>query len=181
MNLMRHPLHHAIGEIIANRGFPDRQVFRDPACGGAQHIPLFISASKSRRTQYCNVDLLILQRNLVRVVIEIEETDIKPTQVCGKFLTSALSSHFIHEVQGNTPIGMGSSVVFIQIVDASKLKDRTAKLLQFENLEKSIQGILPLRGSRIDKYRLFVWNPAEAEAREAELLKYLEEVLLASP
>ena len=180
MNLMRHPLHHAIGELIANRGFPDCQVVRDPACGGAQHIPLFSSASKSRRTQYCNVDLLILQHNLVRVIIEIEETNITPTQVCGKFLTSALSSHFIHETQGGVPIGMNDSVAFIQIVDASKLKDRTAKLHQFENLEKSIQAILPLRGSKIDQYRLFAWNPAEAEAREAGLLEYLEMILSAS-
>jgi len=176
---MNHPLHQRIGELVG--GFPDCQVVRDPACRGAQHIPLFSSASKSRRTQYCNVDLLILQHNLVRVIIEIEEADIKPTQVCGKFLTSALSSHFIHEAQGGTPIGMGSSVAFIQIVDASKLKDRTAKLQQFENLEKSIQGILPLRGSKIDQYRLFAWNHPEDGAREAELLKYLEEVLLASP
>jgi len=175
---MNHPLHQRIGELVG--GFPDCQVVRDPACGGAQHIPLFSSASKSRRTQYCNVDLLILQRNLVRVTIEIEETNIKPTQVCGKFFTAALSSYFSHEAQGDTPIGMSNSVAFIQIVDASKLKERTAKLQQFENLEKSIQGTLPLRGSKIDQYRLFVWNHPEDEAREAELIKYLEIILSAS-
>jgi hypothetical protein len=44
-------------------------------------------------------------------------------------------------------------VVFIQIVDASKLKN-SAKPKQWKAIERSIQSILPLENSRITSYLL---------------------------
>lgn len=32
----------------------------DPACGGSQHLPLFVGTKKSRTTRMCCVDLLVL-------------------------------------------------------------------------------------------------------------------------
>jgi len=41
-------------------------------------------------------------------------------------------------------------------VDTSKLvKDKTSKFKQWKALEKSINGIIPLKNSRITRYRLF--------------------------
>lgn len=158
---MNHPLHRKIADIIEKTvtGLESVNVIKDMACcqegeAGIQQIPLFCKEQKSRGTRYCCVDLLILQKDKIRGIIEIEEADIKPTQICGKFLTSALSEAYIHE-QGNGSVPMADTVFFIQVLDSSKLKDRTAKMSQFRNLEQSIQRILPLAGSRVNRYKLY--------------------------
>jgi len=157
---MEHPLHRIVGKIVGecidNKEFFNCKIRKDPACGGRQNVPLFCSKKKSNKTEYCNVDLLILKDYKIRVIIEIEEANIKPTQICGKFLTSALSSYFIHESENNKLIGMDDSVLFIQILDTSKLKeDKTSKSGQWKEIQKSIQNILPVEDSRINKYRIF--------------------------
>jgi len=50
---------------------------------------------------------------------------------------------------------MADSVFFIQVLDAKNLKKGSVKLRQFMNLEEDIQKIVPLKGSRINCYRLF--------------------------
>lgn len=85
---------------------------------------LFCSQDKSTKTKYCDVDMLILKDNKIRVIIEIEEANVKPTQICGKFLVSALSSYYIHRTGNYIPINKNDSVSFIQIVDISKLKKK---------------------------------------------------------
>jgi len=88
-------------------------------------------------------------------------------QICGKFLTSALSSYFIHESENNLPIGMSDSVSFIQILSMSRLKEGTAKPDQWENLEKSIMNILPIKGSKIRKYKLLYGNVSDFKGGNA--------------
>lgn len=180
-NEMEHPLHSIVGRMIASRKFPDCKVIRDPACGGQQNIPLFCSQKKSNETEYCNVDILIVKDNRMRVIIEIEETDVSPTQICGKFLTSALSSHFIHESERNTHIEMNDSVLFVQIVNATPLKEGTSKTEQWKNLEKSIVSILPIKGSKIREYTLLYGNVSDFADRDsnkcAELVTQIEEGL----
>lgn len=150
-------MHRIIGDIFkrALLDSPHCRLIRDKACGGEQRIPLFYNSEKSRETEYCNVDLLVLKENKIRMIVEIEESNVKPTQICGKFLTSALASHYIHNSRSNEPIEMDDNVTFIQIVDTSKLvKDKTAKFKQWKALEESIDRIIPLRNSRITSYRL---------------------------
>lgn len=147
----------------------DCQLIKDDACGGTQHIPLFVSKDKSRKTEYCDVDLLVLKNGKVRIIVEIEETNIGPTQICGKFLTSALAGYYIHETMNNKPVGMSDSVMFIQILDSSTLngiEEKTSKFSQWENLEQSISHILPVKGSNITKYRLFYGNTSDFRNRE---------------
>ena len=93
-------MHVSIGDLIENSLGERAQLVRDQACGGNQQIPLFCSNEKSNKTEYCNVDLLVIQDGKIRVIIEIEESDVKPTQICGKFLTSALARYYIHETEG---------------------------------------------------------------------------------
>ena len=96
--IMDHQLHQHIGNLLETitRSFPSTRIIKDPACckeeerSHWQHIPLFCSRQKSRKTEFCKVDLLILKDEKIKFILEIEESDIKPTQVCGKFLTSAL-------------------------------------------------------------------------------------------
>jgi len=150
-----HPMHKEIGDILERNLPQDCRLIRDQACGGNQRIPLFYTEEKSRETEYCNVDLLVLKENKIRLIVEIEESDVKPTQICGKFLTSALARYYIHESENNKRIGMGESVTFIQIVDTSGLvKDKTKKFKQWNLLEKSMNRILPLEDSKIRTYKL---------------------------
>ena len=178
---MKHPLHKIVGECIDSHKFPNCKIIKDPACGGQQNVPLFCSEGKSNKTEYCNVDLLILKDNRIQVIIEIEETDITPTQICGKLLTSALSCYFIHESQNNIPVGMSDSVSFIQILNASQLKEGTAKTKQWENLEKSIINALPIKDSKIRKYRLLYGNildfKGESGNKCVELVTYIKQAL----
>ena len=160
---MYHPLHELVGEAVAGAELVGYTVLRDTACGGDQHLPLFCSELKSFATQFCNVDLVILGPSppgdgydKVKVVLEIEEANVKPVQVFGKFFSCALSSYFIHEIANNAPVPMADSVLFVQILDTSKLKkDRTAKMEQWRNIERTIQGVIPIKGSPFDHYKLF--------------------------
>ena len=156
---MEHPFHKKIGDLINNTVLPDCKIIKDPACGGDQHIPLFCSKERSRETEYCNVDLLITVDNKIKIIVEIEEANIKPTQICGKFLTSALSKYFIHESENNSLIRMADLVLFIQILDTLKLKiDKTAKTKQWGQIKRSIQNIIPLKESSISQYEIFYGN-----------------------
>lgn len=180
VNKMYHPLHKIIGAIFENSKFLNCDVIKDLACGGNQHIPLFCSTDKSNQTKYCNVDLLILKNNKVRIIVEIEEANIKPTQICGKFLTPALSSYFIHRTRDYIPILMDDSVSFIQILDTSKLKlDETSKINQWTNLEKSIQDIIPVKNSKINDYKLFFGNPSNFRdgTERKEFIDYIKKIL----
>lgn len=180
VNKNRHPLHKVIGDIVLDSEFPNCTIIKDPACGGNQNIPLFCSPVKSNQTEFCNVDLLILKDNRIRVIIEIEEADITPTKIFGKFLTSALSSHFIHRTQKDVPIGMGDSVSFIQILDTSELKqDQTAKFDQWENIETSIKSIVPIKNSKINNYKLFFGDTSNfrEENNKKAIIAYIRQVL----
>ena len=174
---MPHPLHKIIGDFINDGTLPNCKIIKDTACGGNQNIPLFCSKERSNQTEYCNVDLLILKDNKIRVIVEIEEANIKPTQICGKFLTSALSAYFIHDSYG--VIETDESVSFIQILDTSKLKkDKTSKIEQWKNMEKSIKNIIPIKGSKINKYKLFFEDASDFRGNKRnEIIDYIREVL----
>jgi hypothetical protein len=150
-------IHKRVGKIFqrAISTNPNLTLLQDQACGGKQHIPLFFSPKKNRVNEFCNVDLLVLKDGKIKIIVEIEESNVKPTQVCGKFLTSALAKYFIHKSKEDKPIEMDERVTFIQILDTSKLvKGKTKKVDQWKLLEKSIISIMPLKNSRITTYRI---------------------------
>lgn len=179
---MKHSLHKAIGKIFDDSFLPTRcKIFKDHACSGTQILPLFILCKKSFPTEYCNVDLFIIKDDKIKVIFEIEESDVKPTQICGKFLTSALSSYYIGNYKDFKCIRMDDDVLFIQILDTSKLKvDKTKKIEQWKNIEKSIKKIIPLKGSQIKDYKLFYGGihdfTGEAKKKK-ELINYVRNYL----
>ena len=153
---MRHPLHQAVAEAIEEQLNGRAELMRDPACGGNQQLPLFIGPRKGRDTRMCCVDLLIISKERVRVIVEIEESGFLPTKICGKFLQSALATHFIHDSQSEAAIPYGEKVLFIQVLDGSKcLKRGTRKDSQAEIIELEIGELLPLKKSHISDYRIF--------------------------
>jgi len=174
---MKHPLHEKIGSLIETslQSLPDLKIVKDPACcrgdeTDLQQIPLFRTDMKTRHTRYCCVDMLILQKGKIKGIIEIEEADIKPTQVCGKLLTSALSRFYIHEKVGGT-IGMADSVFFVQVLDSKKLKAGSVKRKQFMSLEEDIQKILPLKDGRVTLYKLFTGTSDDGFADMIDFIK----------
>jgi hypothetical protein len=139
--ILEHPLHKAVGNLLNE--FADKNGFEprlDPACGnnkksGKQHIPLFLS-SKALDTRLCCVDAMLLKDGKVIVVIEIEESNIKPTQICGKYLTTALSRVYHHKNEPKPIILEKNSVNFIQVLDISS----PHKKEQAKNIEVAIDG-----------------------------------------
>jgi len=154
-----HPLHEVISALAAEVMPTHCTLVKDPACVGTQRIPLFCSDKRSSATKYCDVDLLVLHNNRIRLIVEIEESNVKPTQIAGKFLTSALASHFIHDKHGVTAIPKDVRLAFFQFVDTTRLKAKSVKRNQWRNIERSIQSLLPLGG--IVEYRLFWGDTAE--------------------
>ncbi len=149
---MDHPLHFAVAEELRQRLDSRFELVLDPACGGNQQLPLFVGQRKARDTRMCCVDLLVLQSGAVRVIIEIEESGFLPTKICGKFLQAALATHFIHDSRSEGTIPYADKVLFIRVLDGSKLKLDTRKALQAKLIEQQIRDMLPLRG--ITQYRL---------------------------
>ncbi|MDR3001894.1 MAG: hypothetical protein LBU89_11595 [Fibromonadaceae bacterium] len=146
--MAKHPLHEKVGDFLKKFAKKnDFEIRLDPACDpkGGQHIPLFCGP-KALTTRLCCVDAMLLKDGKVAVVIEIEESNIKPTQICGKYLTTALSSIYNHENDGEIFL-KPKSVNFIQILDTSS----PHKKLQFENIKDMIESNLGSRGS-IKKY-----------------------------
>jgi len=141
---------------------------------------LFSSEDKSEKTHYCDVDLIILKENRIKVIFEIEESNHRPTQICGKFLTSALSSCYIY--RNERPIYMDDSVLFIQIIDTSKIKDeKSLNVSKWKNIERSIQNRIPLTGSKINRYKLFYGNVTEYKKnkkKQEEITDYIKNILV---
>lgn len=156
---MPHPLHEVISDLVSEVIPAHCTLVKDPACRGDQCIPLFCSDKRSMATEFCNVDLLVLHSNRIRLIVEIEESNVKPTQIAGKFLTAALASHFIHDRHGVSAIPKDMRVVFFQFVDTAKLPAGSLKRGQWRNIERSIQSILPL--GDIQEYRLFFGDSRE--------------------
>ena len=77
---------------------------------------------------------------------------------------------------------MDVSVSFIQILDPSKLKlNETSKMQQGKNIEKSIQNIIPIKGTFIKKYNLIYGDNDDFQDKNAkksvEFIGYLKESL----
>jgi hypothetical protein len=144
--MTKHPLHLAVAQTIAQQ-LPDQyKLLRDPACGGEQHLPLFVGPKKGRETRMCCVDLLICYSGKIRTIIEIEESGFLPTKLCGKFLQAALATHFIHDSQPEGPLPYADNTSFIQVLDSSKFPGSgSRKDGQVQLIKQEIQSLLPLR------------------------------------
>ena len=159
---MAHPLHKEIGKR-AVEAFGSN-VLLDPACGCGHDLPLYANEEKAKESEFCEVDMLILKGEEVKVIFEIEEANIKPTQICGRMLTSALSKYYIFKGTNSPDEGkkypISSSTMFVQVVDVTKLKKKNKKIPQFINIEKAIQENLRFKNDRLISYRLYPINGA---------------------
>ena len=116
-------------------------------------LSLFLGARKARETRMCCVDALVLSAGHVCAIIEIEESGFLPTKICGKVLQAALASHYIAEPAASAAVPYGDEVLFVEVLDGSKLRKGTRKVAQARLIEEEIQKLLPL--NLISSYRLF--------------------------
>ena len=149
--MREHKFHRIIGNAINDLELSEErfQILKDTACGGIHKLSLFFS-----------------------VIIEIEESNVKPVHLFGKFLASAMSKYYIYGNKDVSPIGMAQSVFFIQILETSGLKDVKAKYKQWHLVEESIQGIIPVKESRINKYKL-IYGKGDDFKEDGEKIKTL--------
>jgi hypothetical protein len=171
-----HPLHKLIGEIILATEIPDCQAILGKDCGGSQHIQLFCNGQAASATRFCSADAAVFKDDAVKVLIEIEESDIRPVALCGKVFASALVSHSNHRGK-SYPVAPGVS--FIQVIDTSKLSSRSSKLAQCLYLRESVRNRISISGGSLQHYEIFHGDIAEFERTEAqrELQDYLREAV----
>lgn len=151
----KHPLHEVIGDIIGREDFPGCEIRRAPECGGTHHLPLFCTSCRSAATEFTNVDLLILKEGLVRVVVEVEEVKTDPGYLLGKFVAPSVCWGYIYG-PNDERAEVGEGAAFIQLLSTSGLAPGSAKPQQWRNVEEAIGGMMPIRGSRITRYKLFM-------------------------
>jgi hypothetical protein len=102
-NSTKHPLREKIGCLLDK--FKSRhtntKVFLDEACSGInkskQQISLFAGDVKNKKSRLCKVDAMIVKDGYCKIVVEIEESGFIPTKICGKYLTTALSTHYLRD------------------------------------------------------------------------------------
>ena len=189
---MKHSFHELIGDIISeNITGEGLRILKDPACDPDGHIlPLYyskvedegesVTVNNSRSRIFTNVDLLILKKNEIKVIIEIEESNFEPIHIFGKFFAAAFSSSYSHYTEAKDFIEMADSVLFVQILDTENIKiGKTQKPKQWRNIEESIKKIIPIADSKIKAYRLFYGDVSEFNAKKKpeELINYIRKFL----
>jgi len=145
----RHELHEVIGELISRENLPKFKVIQDSACLAENQqfskrtIPLFCRIPKSSSVEYCNIDIAVVKDSTLCVIVEIEESAIKPIKICGKILASALAKYYVHKDSRDIPMRLADNMLFVQVL---KETDRTteSRKAQWENLASSIQDELPI-------------------------------------
>lgn len=180
---MKHSFHKLIGDIISeNITGKTIRVLKDPACEPKGHVlPLFYSKGKPREEVFANVDLLILKKNEIKVIIEIEESNFEPIHIFGKFFAAAFSSSYSHYTEDKDFIEMADSVLFVQILDTENIKiGITQKIKQRKNIKESIKKIIPIADSKIKEYRLFYGKVSEISVdgeKRKELIECIQKFL----
>jgi hypothetical protein len=143
---MNSPLHREIGDILRNleKSMKIESILAKE-CGGSQDIPLFLKQPKSNETEICNVDAMVIKNGKIKIIIEIEESNNKPTQICGKYLTSNLATLYAHDSLPSKDKELKidkSSITFIQVIDSKDLPERSSKLDQLNNIETAINILI---------------------------------------
>ena len=161
-----HPFHRRIGNLVSGLGLTHgKQIWLDKACGGEGLIPLY-EATGSEGVPFCFVDILLLLEGRL-VIIEIEESDVKPLHLLGKFYASAFSTHFNDQDISKLPL------LFIQVLDTSRINlEEGQKSGQWDRVEAILKGQAEKWLGRKAQYRL-LWGRQDdfgAGGKESEKL-----------
>ena len=98
------------------------------------------------------MDAAIVVGGQIKVVVEIEETNVRPLYLCGKVFATALC-HYSSRNRKRTDLA--DSMLFIQVIKEPEPENGakpTAKVRQCEYLEKTINEIFKKLGNRVHLY-----------------------------
>jgi hypothetical protein len=159
-----HPFHKKVGELfkgdefLRNLSLFHGQIRIDPACDeDSPGVVTLFHGTGSDRVRFCLVDILIIARDKV-VIIEIEESDVKPLHLFGKFYASAFSTHHGKDEIGKKPL------LFIQVLDTSKLNlEEGQKNKQWDRIEQVLSDHAENWVGRSIQYSLCRGNSGEFE------------------
>jgi hypothetical protein len=102
---------------------------------------------------------MIVKGDKVKLVCEVEESDISPIRTFGKFFSAATS--VVYKFKNGNPKELGKNGIFIQILSSKKLKkEKSSKENQGVNIEKTIRGILKSGDFWIKEYHLIYGDEA---------------------
>jgi len=161
-----HNLHQAVAGAVkqiisADPAFSGLKPLYDEACGISprQHLPFFLSVNKGNDTEITNVDLLILKDHpltkviqTVKLICEIEESDITPVRTYGKIFTAA--SAIMCQLSDDTRYDLDKNGVFVQVLSNFGLDENSKKEIQGKNIENAIRAMLKSNCSWIKEYHL---------------------------
>jgi hypothetical protein len=150
---MTHPLHLSVAKEFTS--FAKKcKILLDPACGGSQNLPFFIGRPKSNANKITNVDLVVIVNNKVKVVCEIDESNIKPGHIYGKFLS--LISTDICILKNGVEYEFDEELIFVQVLSTENLKKKSKKEDQWGIIENSIQSNLSSFNGKKIKYHILI-------------------------
>ncbi len=152
---MAHPLHELIG-IEFEKYFNSKakyKLFLDPACVAEdmvkkvvdpQNISFFLDKTKPKRAVwFTNVDIMVAdvsnKTNKIKIVCEIDESNVKPGHIFGKFLSLISSGLCI--LNDDSEYYFDKELIFIQVLSNEKFKSKkhSKKVQQWSNIENAIK------------------------------------------
>ncbi len=180
--IFTHDLHAVVGDILRSLAIDGSEILLDKACGGTESIRLYgeLDDSRQRDPCLCWVDAAILFNGSLQVIVEIEQSDIRPLYFCGKLLATALSRYYKGK-RGR--FALSDSLLFIQIFERKDDNENWSKYNQCRYLMQEFNRCLLHPRTRIKEY-VFHYGTVEdfgvAEHREAlanEVAQYLTKSL----
>lgn len=156
-----HPFHRAVGALVIPENFPKSsgglKILKDRACDEEGRRISLYNRDEKPRARYDDVDILITIDRKAKAIIEIEESNVKPIQIFGKFFASVFSNFYLDkEGRKKQYSPIADHVLFIQALDSSKLKAASKKTAQWNQINESIQSVLETFFKGKWQYRLFI-------------------------
>jgi len=161
-----HPFHREVGAIIRRQDFPKSaglKILKDEACDEEGHKIYVYNRTTGTPLRFADVDILIATKKKpkeAKVIIEIEESNVKPVQIFGKFFASAFSNCYLPKGGGKKGyLPIAEPALFVQVLKSSKpKKGKSKKPEQWKRVDESIQAVLETLFKGEWQYSLF-WGP----------------------
>jgi hypothetical protein len=151
-----HKLHEIIGKAVQEK-FPN-ECLRDTACGGSGRISFFWQR-KSNATRFWDADIALNRNRQIVAIVEVEESNVKPHQLCGKIMSALLTTHHIKGGKNAIEIPQSPQMKFIQVVTD---RPKGSKKEQWTNLEHTIVDAIKRWGVTM-MYKLIVCEPGKEQ------------------
>jgi hypothetical protein len=173
-------LRKTVGDVL--RSIDERPGIRvlldGGACGGnGGQIRFYGEKPPGHHTYLAAVDAALVQNGEIRVVVEIEHSDIRPLYLCGKVLATAISQYGKY---GDELLPISEKLLFLQVFAKRVEDEEWSKLSQCRYLENQIsQGLRKYMEGRLKcsfhfgTIEEFLSDPRHQEPLRQEILQHL--------